>query len=215
MKENLIGKKFNYLTVLEKVEHKDKRHSYYLCRCDCGNEKVIRSDCLKDKRYVSCGCYNRSKTKGQKALIHGQSRTKLYHVWAGMKNRCNSKNCYSSKWYRDKGIRVCEEWLEFEPFYEWCMNNGYRKGLTIDRIDYNGNYEPSNCRWVTMQEQNFNTSRNVRLTYNGRTYCMQQWADILGVNRNTFWRYIRVKNMSVQDVINKCNIKCIDYPEKE
>lgn len=215
MKENLIGKKFNYLTVLKKVESKDKKHSYYLCRCECGNEKIIRSDTLKDERYVSCGCYNRSKIKGQKSLKHGQSRTKLYHVWAGMKNRCRKASNYSSKWYYDKSVKVYEEWLSFEKFYEWCIQNNYREGLTIDRIDYNGDYEPSNCRWVTMKEQNFNTSRNVKLTYNDKTYCMQQWADTLGVNRNTFWRYIRVKNMSIEEIINKYNIKCIDYPKEE
>lgn len=212
MKENLEGKTFNYLTVLKKVKTADRHHSYYLCRCKCGNEKVIRSDCLKDHRYVSCGCYNRSKTTG---LKHGQSRTKLYRVWAGMKNRCHTSNSRVSKWYHDKGVSVYKEWETFEPFYEWSMTHGYKEGLTIDRIDYDGNYEPDNCRWVTIQQQSYNTSRNIKLTYDGKTYCMQQWAKILGVNKNTFWRYIRVKHMSIQDVIYKCNIKCIDYPERE
>lgn len=212
MLNDLTGKKFGYLTVLEKQKNDDKKHSYWLCRCDCGNIVVRRSDLLKDPRYKSCGCYNRSKRIG---LKHGKSRTKLYHVWAGMKNRCESENNRASKWYHDKGIKVCKEWMTFEPFYKWATSNGYEPGLTIDRIDVNGNYEPSNCRWLTIQEQSFNTSRNIRLTHDGHTFCLQQWAKMLGVNKNTFWRYIRVKNMTIQDVIEKCNIKCIDYPERE
>lgn len=122
---------------------------------------------------------------GRFVATHGQKHTKLYKVWEGMKRRCTNKNSGSYKYYGGKGIKVCDSWQNFQPFYEWAKANGYKEGLTIDRINSNGNYEPSNCRWVTYKEQNRNYSRNHLITYNGETKCLTDWADYFKINRAT------------------------------
>lgn len=97
-----------------------------------------------------------------------------------MKQRCCGYNAKSYKHYGGRGITVCEEWRNsFEAFYEWAMANGYSDSLTLDRIDVNGNYEPSNCRWATMKEQNNNKRNNRNITYKGETHTLAQWIEIL------------------------------------
>lgn len=110
-------------------------------------------------------------------------RTKVHNSYRGMKNRCCNKNdkCYSD--YGGRGIKICQEWLaSFDTFYNWAMKNNYQEGLSIDRIDVNGNYEPSNCRWITQKQQCNNTRRNVYLTYKGKTQTMKQWAEELNIS---------------------------------
>lgn len=125
-------------------------------------------------------------TKGMYIASHGESKTKLYKVWCGIKERCNNPNHKSYNRYGGRGISVCDEWsASYASFKEWANTNGYTEGLTIDRIDNNGNYEPTNCRFVKYSEQNRNYSRNHNLTYNGRTQCISDWANEVGVNRST------------------------------
>ena len=123
---------------------------------------------------------------GTFAPIHNGRRTKLYSVWCTMKERCCNPNSKSYKHYGGRGISVCEEWTNsFAAFKAWADSTGYRDGLTIDRIDCSGNYEPSNCRWATSAEQNRNYSRNHFITYRGETKCLCDWADEFGINRST------------------------------
>lgn len=117
---------------------------------------------------------------------HGKKNTKLYPVWCAMKERCYNTNNKKYSRYGGRGIVVCDEWKDdFQSFYDWSIANGYREGLTIDRIDNNGNYEPANCRWLTRAEQNRNYSRNHLITYQGETKCLTDWADEFGINRGT------------------------------
>lgn len=123
--------------------------------------------------------------KGQYLSIHGGTNTKLHNVWCAMRERCNNPHNKRYTRYGGRGIRVCEEWNNFLAFQKWSEANGYSENLTIDRIDNSGNYEPSNCRWVTQKVQNRNYSRNHRITYNGETLCIAEWSEKTGINRAT------------------------------
>ena len=123
---------------------------------------------------------------GQFTKIHGGAHTRLYNVWCCMRERC--KNPHNKRYdrYGGRGIKVCSEWdHDFAAFRDWSNANGYQEGLTIDRIDCDGNYEPGNCRWVTHKVQNRNYSRNHFITYHGETKCIADWADETGINRAT------------------------------
>lgn len=153
--KNLIGQKFGRWTVLEYKGVNKHHNATWLCECVCGTKRTVRSGDLMSGRSKSCGC------DGTNHRTHGQSNTRLFRIWANMKTRCylNTKPDY--KYYGGRGITICDEWKnDFQVFYDWAMCHGYREDLTIDRINVNGNYEPSNCRWVDMKTQNKN-KRNV------------------------------------------------------
>ena len=113
---------------------------------------------------------------------HGEGKTKLYRVWSSMRDRCNNPRCKDYKYYGAKGIRVSPEWDEFLEFKRWALRNGYQEGLSIDRIDLDGNYEPRNCRWVTWDIQMNNMSSNHTIEYNGETHNLTEWAKIKGID---------------------------------
>ena len=125
--------------------------------------------------------------KGAFLPSHGMSKnSRLYRVWCGMKERCNNQNNKRYPRYGGRGIRVCPEWeTSFESFHGWAIDNGYRDGLTIDRIDNNEGYSPGNCRWVTTSRQNRNYSKNHMIAYGGKTQCVADWADEIGIKGST------------------------------
>lgn len=192
----MIGKKYGRLTILKLDETKSGRHKYYICECECGNKKSVRLDCLKSGNTKSCGC-----------LIHepkgdGRTKEKLYHVWAGIKDRCNNPNNAKYQDYGGRGIKVYPEWNgshDYINFKNWALNNGYRNGLSIDRIDVNGNYEPNNCRWTTQKVQTRNMRNNINITYKGETHVLQDWAEILNINPNTLYSRIIILKWSIED----------------
>ena len=116
--------------------------------------------------------------------IHGMYGTRLNHIWANMRTRCNCKTNRDYPDYGGRGIKVCEEWGEFINFHEWAMKNGYEDNLSLDRIDVNGNYEPSNCRWITMAEQQSNRRNNVFVEYKGEKHTLTEWSRITGISRS-------------------------------
>lgn len=199
--EDLTGKTFNRLTVIKRAEI-EKKEVYYLCKCTCGNEKIIRGKDLKYNKIKSCGCLKKEKTT-ERNTKHGLRHTRIYRIWLLMKNRCLNSKYYLFKNYGGRGITVCNEWKnDFVKFYDWSMANGYKEDLSIDRINVNGNYEPSNCRWTTKLQQQRNTTRLRKITYKNETHCISEWADILGLEYNTLYYRFRRNNYS-EDVLKR------------
>jgi hypothetical protein len=194
------GQKFGKLTVVsfhhkkERVYGNKKRtFCYYLCKCDCGNETIVAKDFLIRKKNPtkSCGCVSKNFLRSL-TTTHGKSNTRLFRIWAHIKDRCFNVNNDAYKNYGARGIIICSEWKNnFMSFYDWAIANGYNEVLTIDRKNNNGNYEPSNCRWISVKGQHRNTRRNTFLCYNGEKKCVSEWAEILGISKETL--YSRIK----------------------
>lgn len=159
---DLTGQKFGRLTAISspgKNKH-DKR--IWLCRCDCGKEIFTIAGDLKSGQSTSCGCLRKETTSRVNAELHrkhGMNGTRIYQCWGDMKRRCYNQNAESYKHYGGRGIEVCAEWHDFQTFYDWATKNGYSDDLTIERVDVNGNYEPSNCTWIPKSEQPKNRRR--------------------------------------------------------
>lgn len=153
----------------------------WTCICDCGNFTDVRSSDLKSGRTKSCGCLH-------KEIIskHNLPRDRLYSIWRDMRQRCNNPKCSLYKNYGGRGISVCTEWDNYENFHAWAMKSGYEENLTIDRIDVNGNYEPSNCRWATKIVQENNRRNNRFGLYKGEKMSVSDFSRLKNIPR----RYI-------------------------
>lgn len=178
---DLTGQRFGRL-VVEARDLSYKKAAYWICKCDCGGSTTVQSTHLRSGATQSCGCLN-SENVRKRRTSHGSSRSKLYRTWCSMKDRCYREKNKHYENYGGRGITVCQEWKEsFEAFETWAMANGYRDDLTIERIDVNGNYEPSNCKWATNKEQQNNRRNNHFLTYDGKTQTIAQWAEETGLD---------------------------------
>lgn len=182
--KDLTGQKFGRLTVIKRDGSDNFRLAMWLCKCDCGNFKRVRSRALQIGQTQSCGCLHKEITAITHTK-HGGRHTRLYNIWCGIKARCLNEQTACFKYYGGRGIKICDEWTNFKPFYEWSMANGYDDKLTIDRIDVNGNYEPNNCRWVTLKEQQNNRTNNHLITLGEKTCTLKEWADSLGISHST------------------------------
>ena len=197
---DLSGQRFGKLTAVECTKRDKHGNALWFCVCDCGNETEVIMQSLKDGRTKSCGCYNREK---QTNLIHGRSKTRIYSCWCGMKDRCYNTNKKEYKYYGGRGITVCDEWLyDFQAFYEWAVSNGYQDDLTIDRIDVNGNYTPSNCRWSSNIEQANNKRNNRYITYDGQTRTVSELARLYGIKPNTLEVRLR-RGWHIEDALKQ------------
>lgn len=136
-------------------------------------------------------------------LVHGLSNTPIYAVWQTMKQRCNNPKNQKYKWYGAKGVTYCEEWESVEVFYKWCLSNGYEEGLTLDRIDSNGNYEPKNCRFVPISEQQSNKTNTHFIEYNGEIHTLTEWSKILQIPRSTLSNRINALGWSIERALGK------------
>ncbi len=196
-RNDLTGQRFGKLTVLEFVPREGTKKSYWKCRCDCGGEKIVAGHDLKLKYTQSCGCLAKEIGKqsgrilGENNCVHGCSKTRLYYIWKGMRQRCYNHNNPDYKNYGGRGIKICDEWLDdFQAFRDWATENGYREGLSIDRIDNDRNYEPDNCRWISIKQQQRNKRNNLIVEYNGEEMCLSDVANTLGISKSTLlFRY--------------------------
>lgn len=233
--DEYIGKVYGRLTILKydrerseqyKVMHPNDIRHYFICQCNCP-DKTIVSVALKDLKKgstVSCGCYhreaNRKHATGNTYCVkHGMYKTRLYGIWCHIKSRCLNPTNDSYFNYGGRGITVCDEWKnDFIAFYKWAISNGYSDNLSIDRIDKDGNYEPSNCRWADADTQIRNTRRNTFLTYTldyrtiGKgvvylTFVIHDWAKILNCTYTTLKEYLGPKRngMSINEILDLCN----------
>lgn len=192
---DLTGKKFGKLTVIKRdgstADHKAK----WLCECECGNETSVSGCQLRNGKTTSCGCARRGN------VVHGMSKTPTYKTWRDMRKRCNNPNATGYENYGGRGISVCKEWDDFMVF---LRDMGERpEGTTIDRIDVNGNYEASNCRWATQEQQNNNTRRTIKVTIDGVTKSLKQWSNTLGVNYKSVNSRVSVLGWSPIDALTR------------
>ena len=182
---NLAGMRFGKLIAIERSSNKGVK-TRWLCKCDCGNTAIVPTNCLRRGKSKSCGCLI-SDVLTERNVRHGMYGTRLYRVWNNMKNRCYGENNPSYERYGGRGIAVCDEWLDFNNFYDWSIKNGYKEEsnygeCTLDRIDNNGDYCPENCRWVSLGDQQRNKSSNHLITYNGETRSIVEWAELLQID---------------------------------
>lgn len=181
-----IGERFGRLQVVECVNKNKNGAKIYHCICDCGNEKDAIGAELRRGKVKSCGCLFRE-VQLKNVTKHGGRYCTLYNVWKDMRRRCTNEKRGNYKNYGGRGITVCDEWQDFQAFYDWAMSNGYKEGLTIDRINVNGNYEPSNCRWATQREQANNKRTNILLDVGGVKHTVAEWATIKGIRPSTIY----------------------------
>jgi hypothetical protein len=170
------GCRFGRLTVIREGHNEGVRR-WILCKCDCGIIKEIPIRSLLTGSCISCGCYH-----SEIMRKHGQSKSSLYNTYRSMLKRCYNTNHKSYKNYGGRGIFVCGEWRKsFVAFYEWAINNGYCKNLTLDRADNNRDYSPNNCRWVDLITQANNRRDNVWYDFDDRKMTLAQICRSYGI----------------------------------
>ena len=188
----ITGQKFGRLTALEPTDRRTpgSMSVIWLCECDCGNRVYVARNRLVTGNTKSCGCLYRERPNIAKVTTHGDSRKdseyhRLYKAWDHMKSRCSNSHDAKYPDYGARGISVCSEWDDYISFKDWALNNGYNETLSIDRINNDGNYEPSNCRWTDAKTQMNNRRVNHLLTYNGETHTISEWSKILDLKYTT------------------------------
>lgn len=192
--KDLTGRTFGKLTVKERAEDylssSGRRRSRWLCNCECGNTAIVLSENLISGRSTSCGCY-KADINRKKFGTHLESHGKLYGVWCGMKSRCYNPNSTYFKRYGGRGIEMHDDWKDnYQSFRSWALENGYKEGLSIDRINNDEGYYPSNCQWVDSVAQANNRSTNRLFTMNGETHNLTEWAKLSGINYKTLYNRI-------------------------
>lgn len=196
--EDLAGRTFGYWKVIERAEDYKDGSARWLCECECGKRKIHRANTLKNGKSKSCGCHKNDYNK-----THGGKGSRLYECWRQMRYRCNNPNNRAYEAYGGRGIKVCEEWLDFEIFRKWALENGYSDKLTIDRIDVNGDYTPSNCRWASSKVQLNNRRNTPHYEFKGDSLTLSQWSEKTGIPRSTIYNRMK-RGASFEEAIATC-----------
>lgn len=196
---DLKGKKFHKLLVIEKVQNQ-KHKTMWKCLCDCGRITFASTSNLNANRVKSCGCLRNEKLI-ERSTSHNQRHTNLYEVWKTMKQRCFNPNNKVYKNYGGRGITVCDDWKDnFTSFYEWSMENGYKQGLTIDRIDNNSHYCHQNCRWTDRITQANNSRWNKHITIDGKDDTLANWLRFYNIKYYKYYKRIK-QGLSEQEAL--------------
>lgn len=192
---DLVGKRYGKLTVIERAGSDKYKQALWLCKCECGNTKITNTNRLNAGKTKSCGCTNKGNTS------HGLCGTRIHAIHRDMLARCNNPHKTRYERYGGRGIKVCDEWKGKEGlthFYHWSIENGYTDNLTIDRIDKDGNYEPSNCRWVGYKAQSNNTSRNIYINIDNQTHTLAEWCEIRNLEYTKVYQRIHTLKWSYE-----------------
>lgn len=202
------GEKFGKWTIIEEIAPKiisNKPRRMFRCQCECGNMGEVQLVCLRNGHSTSCGC--EQKKKASKANTkHGLEKHPLYNTWKNMKKRCNNPKATGYENYGGRGICVCGDWSNnFQSFYDWSLNNGWSKELTIDRINCDGNYCPENCRWATVETQMNNRTKSHYVNYNGETFTLSTLAKHLDIPYNIVRYRLSNCKWNVEQLINYLN----------
>lgn len=202
--KDLIGNRYGRLIVVSKCTYKKNNKSVWKCLCNCGKTTFVVTDKLTTGRTKSCGCLQqecRNKI-GERTKTHGLSKTKTYKTWLGMRERCNNKNHHEYLNYGGRGIKVCKRW---DSYINFLNDMGEKEeGMSLDRINVNGNYEPTNCKWSTWIEQCNNKRNNRHVFINGNRYTWAEAARKLNMTWGYFLKYMR-KNNKMEDDSYKSN----------
>lgn len=203
-----IGEKYNRLTIIDYIPKEERKNVQYnyLCKCDCGNIIPASINRLKNGHTKSCGCLKDEVKQNIGSLNRKYkiSNKRLYSIYKVMTRRCLDSTDMRYKDYGGRGITICDEWMGekgFDNFCEWSISNGYKENLTIDRINVDGNYEPNNCRWITNKEQQNNRRNCHYIEYDGKTYTVTQWSEILNIPVHKF-RYHIGKGKTIQEILD-------------
>ena len=199
-----IGDRFDRWTVIGKAETptRAKQGPYWFCQCLCGTKRAVLATSLSTERSRSCGCLQRdgAKARGRKVQVHGERHppTKEYRAWRAMKARCSNPNGPEYHRYGGRGVTVCSRWIHSYKNFLADMGRAPSPNHSVDRIDNDGNYEPSNCRWSTRTEQRRNSVDNKMLSFEGKSRCLSEWSEITGIKTATLWRRIYDHNWSIE-----------------
>lgn len=183
---DLTGKQFGRLTVIERVDtNATNVGARWLCKCSCGNQKIIKSASLVTGKTKSCNCI-RDEKAAKRMTTHGKSKTLLYEIWQSIKQRTGNENNKDYKNYGGRGIFMAEEWKnDFIAFEEWALKSGYEKHLTIERIDVNKGYFPENCTWIKNELQWINKRNTNLYFYKGEVKDIRYFSEKYNINYNT------------------------------
>lgn len=196
-KLNLTGVRFNRLVVIESTRKGGR--TAWLCKCDCGNEKIVQTSHLRSGATQSCGCLQKERASSTNT-VHGGTGTPLYHRWKQVNQRCNNPNNSRYADYGGRGITVCKDWEDFESFEKWSLRNGYTEDMTLDRVNNDCGYSPENCRWVSYKVNNRN--RRTTVTLEGKPLGQIAEENEIPLSKVRY-RYYRLLNLNEQPTVDK------------
>lgn len=207
MRKDITGRRFGRLIAIEATDKRSISQSIiWKCKCDCGKYAYVPVNSLTTGNTKSCGCFAAERPNVDAVTKHGDSKDKseyfgLYRAWVHMKGRCNNPNDAKYHDYGERGIRVCDDWYDYETFKKWAIDNGYDSNLSIDRINNDGDYKPDNCRWADRTTQMNNRRTCHYLDYNGERHTLQEWSNITGLKYTTICHRLQL-GWSVEEALS-------------